>query len=66
MNILQSVTEVFTDISTWIVSAIQQCIPLFYDGQGLTLLGVLSVMGLAISVFFLVMRVIQNFLHFKG
>lgn len=67
MNILESVLDVFDAISTWIVGAVQNVMPMFYVQEtGLTFLGVLAVSGLAISVIFLIIGVIQNFLHFRG
>lgn len=71
MGIVSSFTEVFTAIGTWFVTFIQSIIPLFWvEGTEtaaghLSFLGVLAVIGLAISVFFLVMRLIENFLHLR-
>ena len=66
-NVLDAVLEVFTQITGWIPEAVQSLYPMFYTAEsGLTFLGVLAVAGLGISVFFLVMGVVQNFLHFRG
>lgn len=44
-----------------------EIISFFYDPVfGLTPFGVLSLAGIGISIFFLLMRVVQNFLHFRG
>lgn len=67
MNVLEAVLEVFTSIGEWIPGAVTQLLPMFYAAEtGLTFLGVLAVAGLAFSVIFLVMGIIQNFLHFRG
>lgn len=76
MDVVTAITGVFKAIGDWFVSFIPSLIELFYTSPsgsgadatpgGLTFLGVLSVIGLAISVFFLVMGLIQNFLHFRG
>lgn len=67
MEILTAVLNVFTKIGEWIAGAITSLLPIFYDAEkGLTLIGVLAVAGLAFSVIFLVMRIIENFLHFRG
>ena len=72
MSQITAITDVFTAMGTWLVSFINSIIPLFWtagtaDTPGsLTFLGVLAIIGLAISVFFLVMRVIENFLHLRG
>lgn len=67
MAILTAITDVFTSMSTWIVSAVTAVIPMFYDAStGLTFLGVLAVASLAISVVFLLIGIVQNFLHFRG
>jgi hypothetical protein len=67
MTVLEAVLEVFTSIGEWIPGAVTQLLPMFYTAEeGLTFLGVLAVAGLAFSVVFLVMGIIQNFLHFRG
>ena len=67
MDILSAILAVFTSVGTWLSSAITSLIPIFYVADtGLTFLGVLAVAGLAFSVVFLVMGIIQRFLHFGG
>lgn len=66
-TVLDSVFEVFGSIADWIPGAVTSLIPMFYTAEsGLTFLGVLAVAGLAFSVVFLVIGLIQNFLHFRG
>ena len=66
-NVLDAILEVFSSIGEWIPGAVTSLIPMFYTAEaGLTFLGVLAVAGLAFSVVFLVMGLIQNFLHFRG
>lgn len=66
-NVLDAVLAIFTSVGDWIPDAVTNLIPMFYDpSTGLTFLGVLAVAGLAFSVMFLVMGIIQNFLHFRG
>lgn len=66
-NVLSEVLSVFSQVGNWIATAVQNLMPMFYEqGTGLTFLGVLAVAGLAFSVIFLVMGIIQNFLHFRG
>lgn len=66
MSVLNAVLNVFTEVGTWIADSITNLMPIFYNGEGLTFLGVLAVAGLAFSVTFLVIGLIQNFLHFRG
>lgn len=70
MNILGDILEVFDGVGTWLATAVQNMMPMFYvsegENAGLTLLGVLAVSGLAFSVVFLIIGIIQNFLHFRG
>ena len=67
MEAFTAISKVFDVVITWIISAINQAIPLFYVAEkGLTFLGVLSVTGLSISLFFLLIGLIQNFLHLRG
>jgi hypothetical protein len=68
-NVLADVLDIFSGVGEWIAEAVQTLIPMFYtagENGGLTFLGVLAVAGLAISVVFLIIGVIQNFLHFRG
>lgn len=66
-GILDSVLEVFTAVGEWIVSSVNALTPMFYSSEGgLTFMGVLAVAGLGFSVIFLILSVIQNFLHFRG
>ena len=65
---ITAVTNVFTGIGEWIADFLPTIFALFWDSEAgaLTFLGILSVGGLAVSIFFLLMGVIQNFLHFRG
>ncbi len=66
-NVLDAILKVFTAVGTWIVGAVTQLQPMFYTAEtGLTLLGVLAVAGLAFSVIFLIIGIIQRFMHFRG
>lgn len=71
-GVITSITEVFSAMAAWIKTFILSLIDLFYTAPsegvegGLTFLGTLSVIALAISVFFLIMGLIQNFLHLRG
>lgn len=72
MAIITAMTNVFDAVFTWIMSAINAVIPIFWTaGSGdtagqLTFLGILALIGLAISIFFLLVGLIQNFLHLRG
>lgn len=67
MTILEAILAVFTEIGEWIGTAVTSLLPMFYVAEtGLTFLGVLAVAGLAFAVIFLIIGLIQNFLHFRG
>lgn len=71
MSIVNAILAVFSDIGDWIVQALQDLMGIFWTtgsgGEGsLTFLGVLAVCGLGFSVIFLIIGIIQRFLHFKG
>ena len=67
MGIVTQITNVFSEIGTWIADAVTDLLPMFYSAEtGLTFLGTLAVVGLAFSVVFLIIGLIQNFLHFRG
>lgn len=67
-SVLTAILAVFTSIGEWIGTAVQNLTPMFYVAETgvLTFLGTLAVAGLAFSVVFLIIGVIQNFLHFRG
>lgn len=71
-TVLDSVLGVFSAIGEWFSEFVPTLFSLFWtpgtDGSGgqLTFLGVLAIAGLAFSVVFLVIGLIQNFLHFRG
>lgn len=68
---LAPVTAVFSEIIEWITGAMEAVLAVFYTagtdgGEGsLTFLGILAVSALAISIFFLILGVIQSFLRFR-
>ena len=67
MNVLEAILAVFLAVGEWISGAVTALIPMFWVAEtGLTFLGVLSVAGLAVSVTFLLIGLIQKFLHFRG
>ena len=71
MGILEAIFAVFTDVGECIISSLTSLMSIFWtagaDGAGqLTFLGVLAVAGLAFSVIFLIIGIIQRFLHFRG
>lgn len=65
-TILDAVLNVFDSIASWFAEVMPVVLAIFYTDGQLTILGVLAVAGLGISVIFLIMGVIQNFLHFRG
>ena len=66
MGILEAILAVFTSVGTWLQTAVTNLIPMFWAEGSLTFMGVLAVSGLAFSVIFLILSVIQRFLHFRG
>lgn len=65
---LEAILGVFDSVGTWFATALTNLMPIFWNATDneLTLLGVLAVAGLAFSIVFLVISIIQNFLHFRG
>lgn len=67
MTVIESILEVFTTIIEWLVTAVNAVVPMFWVPEtGLTFMGVLAIAALGISVTLLIVRVIQNFLHFRS
>lgn len=66
------ITQVWTDVMEWITESLGAVQAVFYTvpvsgGDGsLTFLGILAVVGVAIGIAFLLIGVIQNFLHLRG
>lgn len=66
-SVLTAILAVFTSVGSWISTAVSELTPMFWASEtGLTFLGTLAVAGLAFSVAFLLIGLIQNFLHFRG
>lgn len=67
MTMIETVLDVFNEIGSWISTELSSLMIVFYNSDsGLTFLGVLAVAGLGFSVIFLVLGIIQRFLHFRG
>lgn len=66
-GVLDSIIGVFESMATWLADAVSAITPMFYTAEGgLTFIGVLAVASLAISIAFLILGVITNFLQFRG
>lgn len=63
---LEAIVNVWETMMSAITNMIGDAQTLFYTEAGLTFLGTLSVIGVAVGVVFLVIGVIQNFLHLRG
>lgn len=67
MTIVQAITAVFDAISTWLVGAVGDIGAIFYVAEtGLTFLGTLATIGLAIGIVFLLVGLVQNFLRMRS
>ena len=72
MELITEITKVFGAIGDWIITLLNNLVPLFWtEGVGdkpgsLTFFGILAMIGLAVSVFFLLMRVVENFIHLRS
>ena len=66
--LITAIFAVFGDVGAWIIEQLGLIPELFWNSteSSLTFLGVLSLISLGISVIFLMIRVVQNFLHFRG
>ena len=61
-----TITTVWTEVMTWITTSLASVQEVFYADNALTFLGVLAVISVAIGIAFLLIGVIQNFLHLRG
>lgn len=65
-SLIGSITLVWDKIMEWITTSLASVQTVFYAEGSLTFLGVLAVIGVAIGVVFLIIGVVQNFLHLRG
>lgn len=65
-TIVSAITGIFDSVGDWLVNAINDVSALFYVPEtGLTLIGVLAIMGLAIAVVMMLINVVKSFLRFR-
>lgn len=60
------ITSTWTDVMTWITTSLTSVQTVFYADNKLTFLGTLAIIAVAIGIAFLLIGVIQNFLHLRG
>lgn len=65
-NLMDGFLSAFTMIGQWISGATSSLTTMFWANNSLTFLGTLAVAGLAFAVAFLIIGLIQRFLHFRG
>lgn len=63
---ISAITEVWTQIMTWITTSLASVQTVFYVDNNLTFMGVLAVISVAIGVAFLIIGVVQNFLRLRS
>lgn len=65
-TIVSAITGIFDSVGDWLVNSINDVSALFYVPEtGLTLIGVLAIMGLAIAVVMMLINVVKSFLRFR-
>ena len=66
-DVISAILAIFSVIANWFVEELPKLTAIFWVAEsGLTFFGVLAIAGLAFSVIFLLFKVVQNFLHFRG
>lgn len=64
MNVIQSITGVFSDLTEWLVSTIASFESVFYNAEtGLTLIGTLTLVSVGIGIGFLLFNIIRGFFN---
>lgn len=63
---ISAITTAWTEIMSWVTTSLASVQTVFYAEGALTFLGTLAVISVAIGVCFLLIGVIQNFLHLRG
>jgi hypothetical protein len=71
MSIVTAILDIWSGIGSWITEMLQQIVALFWTtgasgGGELTFFGTLAVVSIGISVFFLLLRVLQNFIKLRS
>ena len=63
-NMIAEITNVWSEILTWITTSMSAVQNVFYDTDGnkLTFLGVLAIVGVAISICLLIFNKVKDFL----
>lgn len=66
-GILEAVLAVFTAVIDWFIASMQSVVALFWSAEtGLTFFGVLGLTALGISIVLLFIRMVKNYLTFRG
>lgn len=66
-SILNAVLAVFTAIIEWFISAMNSVVALFYSSEnGLTFFGVMALCALGVSLVMLFIKMVKNYLTFRG
>lgn len=71
MTIVTAILDIWSGISTWIIEMLESLVALFWiagpsGGGELTFFGVMAVVSVGIGVFFLLLRVLQNFIKLRS
>lgn len=63
MTVLEDIGDVIEAVGGWLLDLITKLIPVFYDatGQTLTFIGWLTVIGFAIGMVMLVLRIVRSY-----
>lgn len=64
---LEAILGVFDSVGQWFSTALTNLLPIFWNATDneLTILGILAVAGLAFSIIFLLVGILQSFLKFR-
>jgi len=62
-EIISAVSAWITGVFGWLVDAVEGVVAIFYDSDGLTIVGVLLLFGLAMSLVFFAFRFIRGLIR---
>lgn len=63
-SVVSAIFAVFSAIGDWFVEFLPTLTAIFWTGEALTFIGVLAILGLGVSVIFLLINVIRRFMNF--
>lgn len=66
MSAVTSIFAVFTEVLNWFIESLESVTTIFYGAEGLTFIGGITVISVAIAVVLMVVAMVRSLLRFRG